>query len=64
MAPRDPLVTRRKNSGRSEMELAALIRERLGTNIEPQKLRQFICDKFVILSILCHEIHESNEAQK
>ena len=61
MAPRAPIVTRRPNSGKSEMELAALIQDRLGISIDPQKLRQFICDRFVILSILCHEIHEAEQ---
>ena len=61
MAARDPIVTRRKNSGKSELELSVLIRDRLGITIEPTRLRQFICDRFVILSILCHEIHEAQE---
>ena len=62
MAARQPLVSRRRPpAGGSEVELAALVRDRLGIDIDPQKLRQFICDRFVILSILCHEIHEAEQ---
>lgn len=61
MAPREPIVSRRKSAGRSEIELSALVKERLGINVDPRKLREFVRDKFVILSILCHEIHEAAE---
>ena len=64
MAKRQSAVYRRKNlsAGQSEIELAALVKSRLGIDIEPAKLRQFVCDKFVILSILCHEIHAAEQS--
>lgn len=64
MAKRQYIVGRRDGikSGQSEMELAALMRERLGLDIAPEKLREFVCDRFTILSILCHEIHEADKA--
>lgn len=59
MAKRQPIVDRRKvKIGQSEMELAALVRTKLGVDVAADTLRKFVCDHFHILSILCHEIHE------
>jgi hypothetical protein len=64
MAKRQSAVYRRKNItvGQSALELAALVRQRLNIDIPPEVLTKFICDKFVILSILCHEIHEAEKS--
>jgi len=60
VARRQHVVDRRKAKiGQSEIELSVLVKKHLGIDIEPIKLRKFVCDKFTILSILCHEIHSA-----
>lgn len=64
MARRISAVHRRKGlvAGQSEHELARLIEQKMGIDVDPRKLRDFIRAQFVLLSILAHEIHaqESN----
>ncbi len=59
MARKISAVNRRKNivHGQSEREMAALIQKEMKIAVNPGHLRDFIRSRFVILSILAHEIH-------
>lgn len=40
-----------------ELEMSALVRSHLGIEITPDRIKKFVRDQFVLLSILAHEIH-------
>lgn len=63
MAKRQSAVHRspKRPAHASALELAALVRKELGPIVDPEQLRQFVCDRFHILSILCHEIHAAEQ---
>ncbi len=43
------------------MELHALVRTELGIDIEPTKLRDFVCGRFHLLSMIVHDLHEADQ---
>lgn len=63
MAKRQAIVHRRALQGHEKvtMELHQLVKKELGVDVEPVKLRSFVCDRFHLLSAIVHELHEAEE---
>lgn len=63
MAKRQAMIHRRAPQGHDKvtMELHVLVKKELGVDIEPVKLRSFVCDRFHLLSVIAHELHEAEE---
>lgn len=63
MAKRQAAVHRRPQKGHDKvtMELHQLVLKELGVDVEPIKLRSFVCDRFHLLSAIVHELHEAEE---
>ncbi len=63
MAKRQAIVHRRALQGHEKvtMELQQLVKRELGVEIDPVKLRSFVCDRFHLLSTIVHELHEAEE---
>lgn len=63
MAKRKAAVHRRpiQSHDKVTMELHALVTKELGLDVDPIKLRSFVCDRFHLLSEIVHELHEAEE---
>ena len=63
MAKRQPIVQRRpvKATHHVVAELHALVRNELGIDVDPTKLRDFVCGRFHLLSVIVHELHEADQ---
>lgn len=60
MAKRQAAVHRRTvTTHQTTNELHALVKKELGVDVDPIRLRSFVCDRFHLLSVIAHELHEA-----
>lgn len=64
MARRLKLAQKRGKQAMSpELELSVLVRNSLGIDVAPEKIKTFVRNQFMILSVLAHEIHAAEIAE-